>query len=134
MQVHVKSYDGVKVCKLIVVIFVGPIQDQDNLILVELNLVDQVSEGVSSLLFLFDHPSDVVPVDAGALHHMNDIYDGLDFIGILLKDDGLVLGKILLSLETRDTLLLVLTDAVHLFPDLIFLGGESGLLSLLVKL
>jgi hypothetical protein len=40
----------------------------------------------------------------------------------------------LLALEARDTLLLVLTDAVHLFPDLIFFAGEFGLLSLLVKL
>jgi hypothetical protein len=65
---------------------------------------------------------------------MNDVYDGLDLIGILLEDDGLILGKVLLALQARDALLLVLTDAVHLFPDLIFLAGESRLLSLLVKL
>jgi hypothetical protein len=63
---------------------------------------------------------------------MNDVNDGLYLIGILLEDDGLVLGKVLLPLQARDTLLLVLTDAVHLFPDLVFLARESGLLTLLV--
>lgn len=125
MQVHVKSHDRVKVCELIIVILVGSIQDQGNLILVELYLVDQVSKGVASLLFLLDHAGDVLPVDARALHHMNDVYDGLDLIGVLLEDDGLILGEVLLALQARDALLLVLTDAVHLFPDLIFLAGES---------
>ena len=65
---------------------------------------------------------------------MNDVYYGLDLVGVLLEDHSLVFRHILLALETRDTLFLVLSDAVHLFPDLVFLTREFRLLSLLVKL
>jgi hypothetical protein len=65
---------------------------------------------------------------------MNDVDNGLHFKRVLLEDDSLVLGEVLLALEPRDTLLLVLSDSAHFLPDLIFLAGELGLLALLVQL
>ncbi len=65
---------------------------------------------------------------------MNDIYDGLYLISILLQHDSLVLREVLFTLKTGYTLLLILLDSVHLLPDFILLAGILGLLSLLIQL
>jgi len=48
----------------------------------------------------------------------------LHFKSVLLKDDGLVLGEVLLTLQSGYTLLLILPDSIHFLPDLILLAGE----------
>lgn len=65
---------------------------------------------------------------------MNDVYNGLDFISVLLQDYSFVLREVLFTLKTRYTLLLILLYPIHLLPDFILLTGILRLLPLLVKL
>ena len=124
MQVNLKLDNWIEVGELIFVILICPIQDKCDLVFIKLELVYQVRQGVTSFLFLFNHASNIGPIDPGALHHVDNINDGLDLEGVLLEDDGLVLGEVLLALQPGNTLFLVLPDPVHFFPDFIFLAGK----------
>ena len=140
VQVDVHSDYWIEVGELLVqrklvtvnVLLIACVQQKRDVVLLEVDLLYEVGQGVARLLLFLDHARDIVPGDARGLHDLQDVNDGLGFVDILLKELGFELGEVLLFLEALDALFLVVFDATHFLPDFVFFARVLGLLSLLV--